>query len=166
MGDAEGWRQVSRQSSVDIVDDRRSHPRRFSEPERPSRLPAAVYGRSLACHRRLAVGYERHTSLYVALWPESSGAVDRTRADPYPRPHRQPSEGDRQLQARALLGASHRLSRHDIYGNERQVHIEGRGRRGLQDHRRQAVHGDEGGEKRREGTATAVVRPDIAAGGL
>ena len=151
---------------MDLIDDRRGHPRRLCQPERPDGLSATLPGRPLACHRRLALRHERHTTLHAEIRAEPSGALDRSRADAYPRPHREPSERDRELQAGTLLGAGNSVSRYHLYSHQGQVHLEGGRRESFRHHRGQTLHSDKGGEERGQGTAATTLRPHLVAGGL
>ena len=60
------------------------------------------------------------------LGMNATGAQHRTRADAYPRPHRESPEGNRKLQAGALLGLGNRVSRYHLHRYEGKVHLEGR----------------------------------------
>ena len=46
-------------------------------------------------------------------------------ADPYPCPHRKPTEGNRQFRFRTILGTCYHLSRYSVYGYQRQVYQQG-----------------------------------------
>ena len=164
MGDAEGRCEVPSEAIVDIVDDRRGHPRRLPPAERPGRIPAALLGRTFTRHRRLDSRYECHASLHAEIWSEQTGAFHRTRTDAHAGPHREPPKRNRQFQARTLLGALHHLSRHHFHSHSGQILEQGRGRKGFPAHCRQALRSNQRAEEGRKGIAPTALRPHFAPG--
>ena len=140
MGDAEGGSQVPRKASLDIFHDRRSYPRGIPVTQGSVLLPVALYGGSFPCHRRLDFGHERYPPIYLKVWAEPPGAKHRASTDTHSRPHCQPTERDRQLQARTLLGVGHDLSRYAVYRYQGKVHHQGGRRAGFSDHRGKALY--------------------------
>ena len=65
-----------------------------------------------------------------------------------------------------LLGTRHHLSRHPVYGNQRQVYQQGGRREGFQYHRWQTLHRYRRKQEKGKRGATSSLRPHLAAGGL
>ena len=63
-----------------------------------------------------------------------------------------------------LLGACHRLSRYNIYGNQREIYLQGGGRTGLRHHRGKAFRSDKSRKERGKRTTSTALRPYLAAG--
>ena len=130
LGDAESRRHLPGEAPVDFLAHRRVHPRGFRKPERPVGIPVALRGRTGPCHRRLALGHERHPPLHPEIRAAGAGrraALHRPRADPHARPHRAPATRDRAVQARALLGAHHAVPPDCLHRHERAFQQRGRG---------------------------------------
>lgn len=139
MGHAEGSGQMPRQASVDIVDDRRGHTRGISVAERPERISASVSRRTEPLHWRLDSRHECHKALHAKIRTKQASVVHRTRADAHPRTDSEPAEGDRQLQAGALLGIVNDIPRHAVHGHFWQVYQQGRRRAVVRQDSRQAL---------------------------
>ena len=159
------------EATVDFIADRRVHTRRLRLAASRRRLRQPLLRRPLARYRRLDSGDERHTPLFPQIWPvvnrrTQQRALDRTRADPYPRPYRAAAERNHRLQARRLLGAENPLPRHHILGHLRQIqkHGAGAGHRGA--HRRSTLHSHRHNAEKRARGSSPPVRPHVASGGM
>ena len=116
MGHAESWCHLSCGTTLDLLHDRRSHPRRFCPSAPPKRLSRALRSWTLPRHWRLAPGHECHPPLHPQIWRQQSPSRSATplhwaRANPHPRHDCGAATRDSKLPTRTLLGALHHLSR-------------------------------------------------------
>ena len=180
MGDAESATPLPGAAAVDLFHDRRGHPRRLRQPQAAGRLPITLRSGSLPCHRRLALRHERHPPLYTQIPAgPAAGTLYRSRADPHTGHDSKPPAGNQELQARAILGALHRLPRHTLHpqtGRQRRRrlrqelprthHQRGRRAQSLRPDKRPRLRGDRHQQEEWHRGTTQALRPHKPAGGM
>ena len=103
-------------SVMDLFPDGGGHSRGIPTTQTPGRVYPVIPGRTLPCHRRLAVRDERHPPLHLEIWTKPAIAIHRTGTDPYAGPDCKPPKRDRQFRTATLLGAENGLSPYHLFG--------------------------------------------------